>query len=316
MLDPALLMVKDRFTGLAQLNPSTDEPAVLKEANATVIFAKECVPPLERVPSRLEPTIRIPAESDEGIIPAENRTAPRSNAMWVYTNKRDLRINFDVTKAGPSGIKAVELWARHGDAIEASQPIMQVEARMSNIHAMPYRCIDRMEGGAPPFAAHLGSEGNYQFRMVFESGAGIKSPMPKNGDEPELYVCLDTTKPEVQMLSPVFESVGTVKLRWEASDKNFDEMPIRPEYSLDNINWTPVTEEGSWLPNTGEYRWQLPVGVPFEVHLRVVARDKAGNIGESHMPSKVLIDLAAPEGRISGVIEGLPEPRMVSPDSH
>jgi hypothetical protein len=137
----------------------------------------------------------------------------------------------------------------------------------------------------------------------------VKSPTPTCDEPPDLYVCLDTTKPEVELLPPVSESPGVIKLRWKATDANLEESPIRLEFSIGGETWSPVQADSDWLPNTGEYLWTIPKGLPPELHLHVMARDKAGNIGESRSQSKYPIDLTVPEGRISGFIENLPEPR-------
>lgn len=248
-------------------------------------------PPLE--PVKLPPVIRIPAQHDESptkFDPTVKRVLHRQLAMWMYVNQRDLRLNFDITKRGSSGIKCVELWARRSADQE-------------------YECVDRMEGDKPPFATRLGSEGNYDLRLVFVSGSGVKSLTPTRSDLPDVYVCLDTTPPAVELLSPSADEAGVVKLRWKASDANLDEQPICLQYSVDGDTWSPVREDDKWLPNTGEYAWKVPAGLPHEMHLRVQARDKAGNVGEARSPSKFSVDLVVPEGRISGLVEKGPEPR-------
>jgi hypothetical protein len=236
------------------------------------------------------PVIRLPAPDEEPTThPVVRRVIHRQIGMWMYTNNRDVRLNFDVTRSGPSGIKAVELWARR--------------------HAeMPYECVDRMEGDKSPFATRLWSEGNYEFRLVFVSGTGIKSRPPLLEDPPDLYVCLDTTPPMVELLSlqPDPEQAGAVVIRWEASDPNLDENPVALSYSLDGETWQLLADS---LPALGEYRWQFPKDMPSEVHLRATAKDKAGNLGVWCSKKKVSVDLTAPEGRISGFVEGLPEPR-------
>lgn len=248
-------------------------------------------PPLE--PVNLPPVIRIPAQHDESptkVDPTVKRVLHRQLAMWMYVNQRDLRLNFDITRRGSSGVKAIELWARRSADQE-------------------YECVDRMEGDKPPFATRLGSEGNYDLRLVFVSGSGVKSPTPTRSELPDVYVCLDTTPPAVELLSPSADETGVVKLRWKASDANLDEQPICLQYSIDGDTWIPVSEDDKWLPNTGEYAWKVPAGLPHEMHLRVQARDKAGNVGEARLPSKFSVDLVVPEGRISGVVEKGPVPR-------
>ena len=69
-------------------------------------------------------------------------------------NSRAVELDFEVTRAGLSKIKAVELWTtRDGGAT--------------------WKQTDRMEGARPPFRTRLGSEGEYGFRLVFESESGM-----------------------------------------------------------------------------------------------------------------------------------------------
>ena len=73
---------------------------------------------------------------------------------------------------------------------------------------------------------------------------------------------------------------------------------------------TPITLEwserrdGSWhaiaanIAHTGRYSWQVPEGMPYQVFLRVRARDAAGNEGVAITPEPQLVDLSEPEGRL------------------
>ena len=303
MIDIPIGDIRKQFRDKAGLK-SKDEPDVdgpLLPALEPKPFLIDVPPPpptelrpasANREPSLLPPpVIRLPAPPEEPErTPVVKRVLHRQLAMWMYVNHRDLRLNFDVTKRGSSGIKAVELWARRSSDQE-------------------YECVDRMEGDKPPFATRLWSEGNYEMRLVFVGGSGVKSPTPTRNDLPDVYVCLDTTPPNVELLSPSPAEAGVVKLRWKATDSNLDEQAIRLEYSVNGELWASVTETNDWLPNTSEYAWKVPAGLPHEVHLRVQARDKAGNIGMARSPSKFSVDLVVPEGRISGVLERGPAPR-------
>lgn len=269
---------------------ATGIPGADGHVSLEALFKGNNAPPPD--PVKLPPVIRIPAPSEEPVRvdPTVKRVVHRQIMPWMFVNDRDLRLNFDVTKRGSSGIKAIELWARR-----------------SSDH--DYECVDRMLGDRPPFITRLWSEGNYEFRLVFESGSGERTRTPTHNDLPDLYVCLDTTAPLVELLPPSADENGVVKLRWKASDGKLDEQPIRLQYSVDGATWEPVGDADSWLPNTGTYAWKVPAGLPHEVHLRVQARDKAGNVGEARSPGKFSVDLVMPEGRINGVVEKGPEPR-------
>ncbi len=211
-LDPTFQMVKEHLTG-GTITQATAIDAPVISPPTVDLPIKIDLPMLDPPPNPLPPTVRIPAPSDEPS-PLVDRVSRRSEAMWLYTNKRDITLNFDVTRSGPSGIKAVELWARHraedkGNCKPAVQQAKLDEPnRQVAILPRDYVCVDRCEGSRPPFATRLWSEGTYQFRLVFESGTGVKSPAPACDDPPDLFVCLDTTKPDVEMLPPVPEAAG------------------------------------------------------------------------------------------------------------
>ena len=272
----------------------TVEPAHYPVPGSSNATPDRLVP--NELPKRL-PTIPAPSVTIYTLPPPPAAPSNRLPAMWMYSNARDIHLNFDVTKRGSSGIKAVELWGRRAQANE-------------------YECFDRMEGDKPPFATRLWSEGLYEFRVVFVGGTGVKSAIPARAESPDLYVCLDMTPPVVEMLPAQAdpEQSGTIRLRWKAQDEHLDENPIRLEYSVDGTRWLPIAGQDAWLPNTGVWSWKVPEGLPTTLHLRVLARDKAGNVGDSRTPSAVPVDLTVPEGRISGFVESLPEPReMVKP---
>ncbi len=280
--------------------PRGKEVIRVKAENPPLILDPPMIDPIRIGETPRPPVIRLPAPAEEPqgrTNPVVNRVVHRQVANWMYVNHRSLQLNFDITKRGSSGIKAVELWARRlGD--------------------QEYECVDRMEGDKPPFTTRLWSEGNYEFRLVCVGGSSMRSPNPKRDDLPDLYVCLDTTPPLVELLSPGTAEPNVVKLRWKATDANLSDQPIRLEYSVDGECWHSVADPNTWLPNTGEYLWNLPARLPHELHVRVRARDKAGNIGEARTPSKFSVDLVVPEGRISGVVETAPEPRVEAESTH
>jgi hypothetical protein len=296
MLDIPTDDIRKHFHEIAGLKPIDEPPLEGPMLPEPLLLPPELerleMPPVViPVSNKRERVVRLPAPDDEPkASPTVLRVLHRQLGMWLYTNNRDVRLNFDVTKRGPSGIKAVELWGRRNAQ-------------------MPYECVDRMEGDRPPFATRLWSEGNYEFRLVFVSGTGVKSPAPVIEDVPDIFVCLDTTPTLVEMLPPRSdpEQPGALMIRWNAIDANLDDNPIRLEFSTDGDSWKPIADD--WLPNSGQYSWKVPTGLPNELHLRVRARDKAGNFGESRPASKFPVDLVVPEGRISGFTEGLVEPR-------
>ena len=310
LLDHPPAALKDHFKALAGLSSNdskraTEEPGLLTADLNTTLPPTVVIPvelKAELQPPVIDPLplprtiVRLPAPPERTTALAAPIRAIRADIQqgpWMYVNTRDIQLSFDITRRGSSGVKAVELWGRRSDNEE-------------------YVCYDRMEGDNSPFRTRLWSEGDYEFRMVFVSGTGVKSPTPKREEAPDIYVCLDTRAPAVAMMPPqASESErGVINLRWQAVDQNLAENPIRLEYSADGAIWTSMTPQHEWLPNTGQYEWRVPTGLPSELRLRVRARDRAGNIGESLWSSTYAVDLTVPEGRINGFVEALPMPRV------
>jgi hypothetical protein len=156
--------------------------------------------------------------------------------------------------------------------------------------------------------ARLPGEGIYGFRIVLQNGVGRSSPLPQAGDIPDLRLEIDLTAPKIELLPPGPDpsSEDTLILRWKAEDKNLADLPIRPEWSTDGDKWYPFNVTQPWVANTGEYRWKVSDRIPKQVYLRLIAKDKASNLGEARSKLRVVLDLIEPEGRLTGV-EKMPE---------
>ena len=63
------------------------------------------------------------------------------------------------------------------------------------------------------------------------------------------------------------------------------------------------------LPNTGQYAWRVPAGLPPRVYLKVTARDAAGNVSEVVTPQPILVDLMKPKAKITAISSSLNPPR-------
>lgn len=216
-------------------------------------------------------------------------------------NDRNVALDFALTRTGSSPVKAVELWTtRDGGATWAK--------------------TDRMTGCASPFRTRLGSDGQYGFRMVFESEAGMRSPEPKPGESADQTIWLDTTPPRIADLSlgPVPGAPDKVRVRWTMTDGHLDYQRVRIEYSTDGRTWLPAAIDPN-VPHDSKVgtsrAWKVPPGLPHRVMLRVTVRDTAGNETTAELPQPVSIDLVAPAGKVTGLhgpgLEVGPTPREV-----
>jgi len=158
-------------------------------------------------------------------------------------------------------------------------------------------------------------DGEYGFRLVAVSGAGLSDGAPQPGSAPDARVHLDTIPPVIKVFQPTADSTNknTLILHWEATDKNFGKEPVAIEYSESASGpWKPVLNPDGLLPvsvgalrkipNTGTYGWQLPnnLATP-KVYLRFTAWDLAGNRSEVTTPHPILVDLMKPKARLQGI---------------
>lgn len=219
-------------------------------------------------------TITIPA--------AGSAVAGQGVPSAQLINSRNLVIDFELKGLGPSGIGTVELWyTRNGQTWRKFAGLPQTQS---------------------PFVLDVTEDGLFGFSVVAKNGMGIGKSPPQPGDAPQVWVDVDTTKPEVHLVSTeagVDESGRTLTLHWTATDRNLVPRPITLSYA--------ERPEGPWVPfvtnleNSGVYTWHMSPGLPSRVLVRVEAVDRIGNLSEdrSMMPSP--LDLTRPSVTIRNV---------------
>lgn len=258
------------------------------------------------VPEVLLPKVKRPEEVATPVLVPPSFP---SMATTRLLSDRSVSLDFQVAKAGPAKVKAVEVWAKRD--------------------AGKWEMLDRRPGGELPIRTHLAGDGVYGLKLVIESESGMRTPAPTESSVPELVAELDTTPPQVELLVPESAggAVGKVLIRWGMADRNLDPAATRLEYSIDGTTWLPIVcSKNALIPrvdarSTGlqkySQEWILPPNVPHQVHIRVTARDKAGNEASDELPKKLSVDLVVPEGRLTGIssqggrIEKAPAPRIV-----
>ncbi|MDB5311885.1 MAG: hypothetical protein JWO38_6087 [Gemmataceae bacterium] len=227
-----------------------------------------------------------------------------TRAQVINTTRFDL--NFQVEQKGPSGISRVDLWVTRDDG-------------------RSWVWWSQHDGRETAVKVNLGTqtntqpEGAYGFRIVPVSGAGLSEATPVAGDAPDIRVVVDVSAPVVRIFPAVSDpaSPDALMIKWEATDRNFSDDPITLEWSEGPTGpWRPVaTASGDGvmqvgttaaviarrLPNTGNYAWRVPTGLPPRVYLKVTARDAAGNTTEQVTQQPLLIDLMKPRAKITGI---------------
>ncbi|MHB8901022.1 MAG: hypothetical protein ACYC6Y_19920 [Thermoguttaceae bacterium] len=128
-----------------------------------------------------------------------------------------------------------------------------------------------------PMLARVADEGNYGFKVVFHPLYGPPVQSPRQGDRPDMIIRVDLTRPDARLIgvdrSP--DAPNQLSIRWQAADSQLANTPISLFYAdAATGDWRLIAQG---LQNSGEYRWNLPIGLPPEVQIRVEACDMAGN---------------------------------------
>ncbi len=151
-------------------------------------------------------------------------------------------MDYEVDAVGNSGVAKVELWG----------------TRDGGRH---WQRFGQDDDNRSPIVATVVAEGLYGFRVVVESGNGLASETPRDGDLPEVWINVDLTKPTARITATdVAHEQGEVTIRWEAGDAALEPRPISLWFSDQPQGpWTPIA---SGLENTGSFVWRLDNHVP------------------------------------------------------
>ena len=206
-----------------------------------------------------------------------------------FVNSKTFNLKYKLQDVGPSGLQSAELW-------------MTRDTRTWAKHAedvnLPKFVKSETETNA--FRAEVMNEGIYGFTILLRSGVGLMQPPPHNGDQPQVWVEVDLTKPAVHYVKADVNrgaDSDIVTITWKATDKNLGREPISISYfDDDKKKWVPI---GNTHENTGTYVWAFPKeNVPYKFNLKVTATDLAGNVGETTTSKPVTVDLHVPKSQI------------------
>jgi hypothetical protein len=276
-------------------------PTAPTQMNALPLANNEPRPPAS--PQGATPSVNpTPVPVWSGPSNTYSPTVELSRAQAINCLTFDL--GYELETRGPSGISRVDLWVTRDEG-RTWLKWSQHDGKNSTL---------RVNLNVP---ANPQPEGVYGFRLVPISGAGLSEREPTGGDAPELRVIVDTTPPQVDLFPPVGDPANpdTLVIQWKATDRNFGEEPITIEWSEKPTGpWQPVATaelvqigtiagpQPRRLPNTGQYAWRVPAGLPPRVYLKITARDIAGNVKEAITRDPILVDLVKPRAKISGIV--------------
>jgi hypothetical protein len=233
---------------------------------------------------------------------ASPRLAQNTLPPLQFVNNRQVTLEYDVTKFGPSGVSNVDVYVTRDDG-RSWQPWGAVQ----NV-SLPAPSDLKGPAGAMhrSLTIDLPAEGVYGFFLVVKSGVGLAKPPPQAGTLPQVRIELDVTPPKADLyqLQTDASRRDALIVSWEVSDRNLTPRPVTLEWAeRRDGRWEPIATDLPALP--ARFTWQLPPGgIPPRVYLRLTVRDNAGNVSVAETPEPVLVDLNEPE--ITSVSVGKP----------
>ena len=214
----------------------------------------------------------------------EDTMAPEPDvdpALPRIVNQLQFRLDYSLEELGPSGVSSVDIyitedggqkWWRYGEDMDKKSPVILRVPR----------------------------DGKYGFIIGAKSGVGLGDPAPGSGDAPHAVVIVDRDPPKARFDKVAMNENGrTLDLDWKTADGNAHRQPVRLEYSAGPTGpWVPMD---NWAADSGHLSWAVPRNVPSRIHVRMLVRDAAGNIGQIAYPQPVLVDVSRPRARITNV---------------
>jgi hypothetical protein len=265
------------------------------------------------VPLATPPSTQVSSDKPAGASPLAGATRGALPDLQ-YVNKRQVKLEFDVSKVGPSGLGGVEVYMTSDEGL--TWTLAPVDGNALLPVSAEGRPTGPMHGSV---AVSLSQEGlRYGFCVIVKSRAGLGKPPPQKGEPPHVRLELDQTPPRAALYRPQPDPnhPNALILSWLATDRNLTANPVNLEWAERREgSWQPVSTEP--LPNnlpapgsaeqpqgpTGTFSWQLPDRMPSKVYLRLTVRDTAGNVSVAQTPEPVLIDLTVPEvGNVSATV--------------
>jgi hypothetical protein len=222
-------------------------------------------------PAKENTTVLCPAAGDPEPVPAN----PNGPAIRMVNTKR-VSLNYELKDVGASGVSCIELWiTQDGKKWKKGEIVAQ------NDHA---------------FTVEVKDEGMYGFTLLPRNGAGLGKEAPQDGDQPQVWVQVDCTKPAVQVIgveaSAAAGKAPTLAVRWTAKDVNLGPKPISLFYAEQPEGpWTPIA---LGLENTGRFEWPTPPAAPNRLFVKVEAADLCGNVGAAQTANALRLDVVAP----------------------
>ncbi len=229
--------------------------------------------------------------------------APAGNILYV--KNRNVQLHYKLDNVGESGVQGIDVWV--------TRDAQRWEKQYS---------LDARKAGITPgqqdqtLSLQLADSGRWGISILPRSGVGLADPPPSRGDQPQVWIEVDETRPVVQIHNVVVgqqgADMGRVIVYYSVNDKFLRQRPITVSYSDTAAGpWTVLEKD---LESTGSYVLDTKaLKMPYQFFLKVDAVDEAGNVGSVVTAQPVKIDFKVPKATTIKVVApseggGLPPP--------
>lgn len=223
---------------------------------------------------------RFASNSPVTDLPRTGVAAPATRRLVVNSSRFELE--YDLHSVGRWGVSKVEVWGTVDQGRTWQSYAIDADLRS-------------------PVDVETPGDGVFGFRIVVQSVGGLEQHPPRAGDQPDVYVEVDQSRPATSLLNamqPEGYFADHLVITWQASDANLAERPISLLYAAKPSGpWQPIASN---LENSGRYSWRLQRHLPSQLFVRVEARDRAGNLGVDQSTAAVGIRLPHSSGQIRG----------------
>ena len=276
-----------KTTGQMSLAANRTEPSLL--TNVRPAFSSSPVAPTPVAPTPVASTPAVPSpnaqariELDANTIHIPGESTFRRNIKPLFSNSKAFSLDYGIDNDPDSPIASVELWGT-ADQGQTWQMWGQDPDRVS------------------PFDIQVETEGLFGFRMVIVGANGLASNRPRNGDNADAWIHVDTQQPAAKLISALYgkgKEAGSLIIEYRASDDYFPERPITLSFSETPTGpWTTIA---TGVRNNGRYAWPADPSLPQSIYLRIEAYDAAGNVSVNQLDLPIDVEGLAPRGRFQG----------------
>ncbi len=210
-------------------------------------------------------------------------------------NGRTFEWDYELESVGAAGIAKIELW-------------------MTRDGGNSWASVGVDPDNRSPVRTMVDGEGLFGYRMTVQSAGGAQPRAPQSGEQPEMWIGVDLTKPYARLLNAELgqgSALGEIAITWEAKDALLARQPVSLAFSERREGpWTTIA---AGLENTGRYAWRYDSQTPERLYLRLEVRDEAGNIGVSESIEPLSLERTNPAVKLRNVRpvqEGIPQSRI------